>query len=251
MPSMIWAHRGASHAEPENTMPAFVAALEAGADGMEIDVQLSADGEVVIIHDEDTLRVTGERHQVAGLTAAQLGRLNAAAHRPDRDPVGVPCLVELLDLIRGRDVVLNIELKNSITLDPRLEARTVELVREMGVEEQVWYSSFNHACMRRLADLGLGGRSGILYSSILYDPVAYAGTCGVASLHPMLNSLQIPGFVQQVQGAGLRVHAWTIDAEEHILAALKLGVDAIITNVPERALRLRAAFAADEKGAAP
>ncbi len=251
MTSMIWAHRGASHAEPENTIPAFVAALEAGADGMEIDVQLSADGEVVIIHDENTLRVSGEAHRVAELTAAELGRLNAAAHRPDRDPVGVPCLVELLDLIRGRSIMLNIELKNSITLDPRLEARTVELVKEMGVEEQVWYSSFNHASMRRLADLGLGGRAGILYDEIMFDPISYARTCGVASLHPMLNSLQIPGFVEQVQSAGLRVHAWTIDTEEHVLAALELGVDAIITNVPEKALKLRADFIAGKKGTAP
>ncbi|MDI9470712.1 MAG: glycerophosphodiester phosphodiesterase family protein [Bacillota bacterium] len=251
MRSMIWAHRGASHAEPENTMPAFVAALEAGADGMEIDVQLSADGEVVIIHDENTLRVAGEAHPVSSLTAAELGRLNAAWHRPDRDPVGVPCLVELLDLIRGRNVVLNIELKNSIILDPRLEARTVELVREMGVEEQVWYSSFNHASIRRLADLGLGAQSGILYSSILYDPVTYARACGVSSLHPMLNSLQLPGFVEQVQRGGLRVHAWTIDEEVHLRAALELGVDAIITNVPERALELRAAFIAGKKGTAP
>ena len=242
----IWAHRGSSVREPENTMAAFEAAIASGCEGLELDTMRTRDGELVVLHDIHTGRVAERDLAIRETDYAELQGLNVAHHRPDRPAARMPRLAEVLELIQGTDFVINIELKNSLDLDPELEGAAVELVRQMGVESQIWYSSFNHMSMQRLARMGLGARCGLLYGDILYEPEAYAKACGVGALHPQLNSMQVPGYVEAARAAGIAVHVWTVDRDEHLRGCLALGVDAIITNLPERALELRAEMSAHD-----
>ena len=140
----VWAHRGASGYRPENTMEAFELAIKQGADGIELDVHTSADGELIVMHDETVDRVTDKTGLIKDMTLAQLKELKVST---DVEPNGiyrVPTLVEVLDLMRTTDMMVNIELKNSICFYPGMEEKILKLVKEMHMEDQLIYSSFNH-----------------------------------------------------------------------------------------------------------
>lgn len=239
--SEIWAHRGASAEFPENTMAAFERAVDLGADGIEIDVQRSADGELFVMHDEYLERLTEHKAYLYELSAEQIkgleivGPLAKGSHK-------IPTLRELLAFLQDKTIKLNIELKNSIYFYPGMEEEIVELVENFAMQEQVYYSSFNHESIARLAKLVPQDKLGILYYSILYDDVAYAKSLGAKNLHPLLNSLRKSDFVQNAHNAGLKIHAWTANEDQHIKSCLSLGVDAIITDEVAKALAMREAF---------
>lgn len=240
MKQRIWAHRGSSHTEAENTMAAFRQAIEDGSDGMEIDVQYTKDKQVVVVHDEYLKRLAGLDAFVQDLDYAALSELNIAHHWKGGQVVQrMPLLSEVLDLITSTSIVLNIELKNSSYLMPGLEDAVLALVKDRGLEDQVIYSSFNHYSMKYLADKGLGDKCGLLYSEMMVEPWVYAKRLGVAAIHPLYSNLQIPGFVEACAAADIKIHAWTIDREDHLKMALDLNIDAIITNEPVLALALR------------
>lgn len=256
MRTEIWAHRGASHDFIENTLAAFKQALDVGADGVELDVQRTADGKLVVIHDEHLQRLTGENKYLWQTTYAQLQQMTLTSHVvPPLDFKGtakeesfhqkVPTLKEVLKLFRGTDLTINVELKNSIYFYPGMERQVLDLVAELGMQEQVLYSSFNHASMKLMSTLVGAKYCGILTSDIQFIPWDYAKSVEVLAYHPMINSLQQPGLVQNCQDAGLKVHVWTADEDGYIYAALLLGVEALMTNLPAKALELRQQFEAD------
>lgn len=148
----IWAiaHRGASDKAPENTLVAFERALEQGADALECDVHLSADGEVIVIHDETVDRTTDGHGPVAEMTVAELQRLDAGSWK-DRRFAGqrIPTLSEVSELARGR-AQLFIELKGA---SPELPARVVQVLRESGVAEQAWLFTDERAVLEALRNL--------------------------------------------------------------------------------------------------
>ena len=126
----IFAHRGASDAAPENTLPAFARAVEQGADGIELDVHLSRDGELVVIHDETLDRTTDGAGWVKDRTLAELRALRADNGLPGFAEARIPTLREVLDLLRPTDLLLNIELKTSLVWYEGIEAKTLALVAE-------------------------------------------------------------------------------------------------------------------------
>lgn len=246
MNTEIWAHRGASRAQAENTMAAFTEARNQGADGLEIDVQRTADGVLVVFHDEDLSRMTGDNRQLKELRWEELQTLSVQGQH------SIPPLSEVLSFCKSHALRLNIELKNSIHLYPGMEEEVVRAVKEAGLSSgQVIYSSFNHRSMQAMARLTSGFSCGLLYAGILHNPVDYAKTCQAGAIHPMINNLQIPGLVRECHAAGLRIHTWTADEDAHIVAALALGVDAIITNEPGKAVALRRAYEKDPRIAIP
>lgn len=239
----IWAHRGASGTLPENTMAAFELAIQQGADGIELDVQRTADGVLVVCHDEEILRLTCQNGSIAGMTFEQLRRLNFAAHMPDASPQRLPALADVLDLVRPTGLTIDIELKNATVLCPGLEDDVLRLLIEWKMTERVQLASFNHyslvECIRLIREMNLSIPCGPQYFCGFFEPWHYAVRNGFAAIHPLYANLRIPGLVTRCHDAGIAVNAWTIDQPEHIAMAVQLGVDAVITNVPDQAIQIR------------
>ena len=130
--SKVFAHRGASQYAPENTLEAFRLAMEQGAEGIELDVHLSADGELVVIHDETLERTTNGTGLVKDHTLAQLQALRADNHMEGFEAARIPTLRQVLELVRPGDMQVNIELKTGILWYEGIEEKTLELVKELG-----------------------------------------------------------------------------------------------------------------------
>ncbi|NLM76979.1 MAG: glycerophosphodiester phosphodiesterase [Ruminococcaceae bacterium] len=247
MKTKIWAHRGASVAAPENTLAAFDLAVQQGADGIELDVHFSADGVVVVTHDETCLRVTGEQGHVNQLTLSQLRQLDFSRILPGFSRQQIPTLAEVFDLIQPTSLVINIELKNSITLYPGLEQAVLDLACTHHMSERICLSSFIHYSLVQAALLAqerkLHVPCGLLYSCALYEPWMYARHVGAQALHPHYANLRIPGFVDACHEAGIQVNVWTIDDPDHLRMAFQLAPDAVITDVPDQAIALYKAVA--------
>lgn len=235
----IYAHRGASKAEPENTMAAFRRAIEMGADGIELDVHLSKDGELVVAHDETLERVSDGQGRIVDYTLEQLRGFNFASKREGHAPERIPTLREVYELAGPAGLHINVEIKSGIVLYEGIEQKLLELEQQMGMQGRVLYSSFNHYSLRILKALSPAAKTGLLYGEAIVDPWVYAAYAGAYAIHPHYFALKAPGVVEDCHKNGVKVHPWTVDDPQHIAWMLKLGVDIIITDVPDAAIRLR------------
>ena len=230
----IWAHRGASAYAPENTIPAFELALSMGSDGIELDVQRSADGQLVVIHDATINRTSNGVGKVVDLTFDELRRCDFSNGFAGRRNVKIPTLREVLELCQPTNVVVNVELKHGAELYPGLEDDALRVVRDAGMLDRVVFSSFNHYSLANLR-----GRVGpeslaLLISDGLYEPWLYAKSFGAGAINPDYRALQTPGYVWYAHEAGIEVNTWTINNEDTARWAAGLGVDAIITNLSDQ-----------------
>lgn len=229
----IWAHRGASAYAPENTLPAFEKALEQGADGVELDVQRSADGQLVVIHDETISRTSNGIGKVADLSLEEMLQCNFANGFVGYRKVSIPTLREVLELVGPSGATINVELKNNHEPYPGMGQQVVELVRQLGLLDQVIISSFNHASLAELRGTVPPANLGLLLTDAVFNPWDYANWFGAGALHPNFKLLRQVDYVWLAHEAGIKVHAWTLDEEGDLLAAQDLGVDAAITNFPD------------------
>lgn len=237
--TLIWAHRGARADAPENTLPAFELAVEQGADGVEFDVQLTADGTVVVLHDETVDRTTNGRGPVAGMRLDDLRTLDASGGRAGFAGARVPTLAETLDLLVPTGLRLNIELKNSEEAYPGLEEQVLAAVADRGIAERVVLSSFNHYSLRKLQKLDAPVELAMLYTDPLYKPWRYAARLGVAALHPPVRYLISPGYVRRAHAVGLAVRPWVVNSTRGLARMFAWGVDGVFTDVPGVAVRIR------------
>lgn len=185
----LWAHRGVSGHAPENTIPAFHLACLMGADGIELDVQLSKDGVPVVIHDEGVDRVSDSIGWVRDFTLEQLKALNVNKQFPAYGKVEIPTLEEVYDLIKPTDLTVNLELKNSRVFYEGLEEKVLALAREKGMERRILYSSFNHYSVRRIQELDPEAQTAFLCSDGLLDVAGYAAKYGVCAVHPPVGNV--------------------------------------------------------------
>lgn len=233
MDTKVWGHRGASGYVPENTMPAFVKACEMGADGVELDVQLTKDGKIVVIHDETLERVSDGTGFVKDYTLEELKRMDVSKVMPDYGTVRIPTLSDVLEELKPRGIEINIELKTGLFLYPGLEQKVLTLVQGLNMTDRIWCSSFNHETVCRIKRLCPQMRCGFLITDILMDVAAYTKKYGIDALHPADYHLQNPLFVKRAKKQGLKVHVWTVNDKKHMHAFAKQGVDALITNYPD------------------
>lgn len=250
MDTKIWAHRGSSHKYIENSLAAFEQAIEDQADGIELDVQRTKDGKLVVVHDENLNRLTGVNRFVWEMTWEEIQELSlsskvASSKSSESSNIKIPTLEEVLLLMRDTDLVINIELKNSLHFYPGMEEEVVQVVKENDVEAQTYYSSFNHQSANILSGLVGPESVGVLSQDIQYEPWTYLKAIGAGALHPMINSLQVTDLVVKCKERGIKVHTWTADKDAHIYAGFLFGVDAVITNKPEKAVALRKQFIED------
>jgi glycerophosphoryl diester phosphodiesterase len=231
-------HRGASRAAPQNTLAAFRQAAELGADGVELDVHLSADGVPVVIHDFVVDHTTDGTGAVAARPLAALKELDAGGwFDPAYAGERIPTLAEVMEAV-GDTLLLNIELKVAGRSDGRLAAAVVGLVTRFNLAERVLLSSFEPTALldvRRLAPhLPLG---------FLYDPLpsSWPTRLRARGLHPQAlhphHTLARPALIRRAHKRGQRVVTWTVDEPAAMARLIAAGIDAIITNYPDR-LRL-------------
>ena len=149
----VFAHRGASGDYPENTMLAFSKALFIGVDGIELDVHKSKDGHLVVIHDEDVQRTFKGKGLIKDYTLEEIKSFMCRKFEfIENEDCKVPTLREVFDLIKSKDVILNIEAKTDL-IHYDLEQDLLDLIKEYGIEDKIFMSSFNHKCLDILHSL--------------------------------------------------------------------------------------------------
>ncbi len=228
-----FAHRGASAVCPENTMAAFRKGLELGATGIETDVQMTLDGRLILIHDESLNRTTNRSGLVKDMTLSEVLKADAGSwFGAEFAGERIPVLEELLDLLQGRDTILNIELKNGTYLYPGMEEKVIAAVREYGMSERIVLSSFNHYSLAYCKSLAPEIRTGILYGEGLYRPWDYAASLQADALHAYHLAV-LPEFVAGAAEHGVVYHPWTVNDPERMKYLIEAGVAGIITDVPD------------------
>lgn len=236
--SIVLGHRGASGYAPENTLEAFKLAMDMGADGFELDVHLSKDGELVVIHDETVDRTTDGTGFVGEMTLAELKALDASNHKEGYKGAKIPTLGEVYDLIRDTDHIVNVEIKTDNIFYPQLEEKVLALEKEKGMEGRIVYSSFNHYTVKKIRTLAPDAQIGMLFGDVLVEPYDYCKSVGANLLHPSKANLNVPGFAEKAKEAGLGMNVWTVNEVEYMEKCLACGAG-IVTNYPDIAVKLR------------
>lgn len=229
----IWAHRGASGYAPENTLEAFSKAMEMKADGIELDIQLSKDGEIVVVHDETLERVSDGYGFVKDHTLSQLKKMNFSKSIPGYGTTRIPTLREVYELVKQTDITINVELKTGIFFYEGIIEKAFQLAAKMGVEDNILYSSFNHYTLKEIKERNPRALTGMLFMDGLLDAPLYARKLGVNALHPIYTHLQYPDFLNQCRENNLSLNVWTVNTPEEYAYVEAAGVDAVITNYPD------------------
>jgi glycerophosphoryl diester phosphodiesterase len=240
---LIFAHRGACRVAPENTLPAFQAAVNLGADGVELDVQYSSDGKLVIFHNPRLDETTNGTGRVTAHTFAELRALDAGGKfAPKFAGTHIPTLDELLNLLRGR-LLVNIELK---ALEPAtfgLGADVVAAVRAHDMADQVVLSSFNPFALRRAKQAGPEIECALLLAHDLPRWMHWniiRRFSRADGLHPDLEMVDAD-YMARAARLGFPVRVWTVNEAADMRRMIELGVDAIITDAPDMALAILSA----------
>ena len=158
MKTKVWAHRGASAYAPENTLEAFRLAAEQKADGVELDVQLSKDGELVVIHDETIDRVSDGSGYVRDYTLEELKRFHFNRLHPEYADARIPTLAEVYELLKPTGLEINVEIKTGIYFYPGIEEKLFRLEQALGMQGKIIYSSFNHYSVMKMRESAVCGR---------------------------------------------------------------------------------------------
>lgn len=220
------AHRGAKAYEPENTLQAFQKAIDLNSDGIELDVHLSADGQIIVIHDETIDKMTNGKGFVNALSLSQLKSfLIDEKHE-------IPTLKEVFDLV-NKKCFINIELKNAETL-----TKVVSLIEEY-VSEKNWnydhfiVSSFDWNALQKVYNLNPKILIGVLTETDLNLALAFAEKIKARAIHPYYHLLNTEN-VSEIQKKGFLVLPWTVNIEEDIQKIKSYSVDGIITDFPDK-----------------
>ena len=230
---LVWAHRGASGYAPENTLAAFQKAVDLGADGVELDIQLTKDDQIVVIHDEMIDRTSGGKGWVKDYTLEELRAFNYNRTKPEYKHADIPTMREVFELLKPTGLFINIEIKTGVVFYEKIEEKILALAKEMGMEDRVCYSSFNHYTVTRIHELKPDAEVGFLYADGPIDMPSYGVKHGVNALHPALYNLQYDGFVKECKEKGLKLNVWTVNERPYMEMCCQYGVDAIITNYPD------------------
>ena len=252
----VVAHRGASHESAEHTLGAYLKALEQGADALECDVRLTADGHLVCVHDRDLRRIASTKAAVSAMELADLNQLDFASWKnpwadlddeaPDRDPErdGVLTLRRLLETVASYDrrVELAIETKHPTRYAGLVERKLVEMLREFGWHEAdapVRVMSFSYVALQRVQRLAPALPVVMLLEHARHWPVLRPLVDDDWIVGPGITTLRKhPAFARRLVDSGRDIHVWTVNTEGDLQTCLDLGVEAVITDRPRFMLDL-------------
>lgn len=225
---LVGGHRGNPAEHPENTLASFRSAIELGVDMIECDVHMSADGELVVIHDHTLDRTTNGSGLVAQHTLAELRELDAGGGER------LPVLAEVSQLARDR-VGLCVEIKQIPIPYPDLEAKLIAQLRDLDTLDQTAVVSFHHGAVRRLKELEPRLAVGVLEGARPIDPVAILRSADADIYSPHYGAMD-PELVEQVHAAGGVVGVWTVDDAAAVAWCQACRPDSVFTNRPREIL---------------
>jgi glycerophosphoryl diester phosphodiesterase len=223
---LIIGHRGASAGAPENTLAAFALAQEQGAQGVEFDVRLSADGNVIVMHDATVARTTNGTGRVSQMTTKQLRALDAGMGQP------VPTLDDVFEAF-GPSMLYNVELKVGGLLDKGLEGAVAERIEAYHLQNHVIVSSFDPLALRRARQqLSATTLTGYLWMQGRTAQRMLRRLLAPAEADHPYYPLVDEAYMAWARERDLRVHVWTVDDAQEARRLAALGVHALITNKP-------------------
>lgn len=237
---MVFAHRGAKNYAPENTIAAFELAEEQGADAVELDAKLSADGKVMVIHDQTVDRTTDGKGKVNQLSLMDLKKLDAGSFFDHRfTGERIPTLDEVFESV-GKKIFINVELTNYASRNDDLVPLVVDVVKRHGLQRSILFSSFFpinlHRAQTLLPEVPVGllawdGLLGTINRSSLYLDLS------PKIVHPYLTDVNTR-LMEREKKRGRRVHVWTVNEESDLVKMKEFGVDGVFTDDPVIALRV-------------
>lgn len=234
----IIGHRGFASRYPENSLIGFQKAAELGIDGIELDIHVTKDGEVVVHHDETIDRMTRGTGWIQDLTLDQLKNYPLQHGLLRRNTVErIPTLHEVLTVLGDYPhFLINIELKTNVLLYEGIERKVLEIVNSFGKKRKVLYSSFHLPTLIRLKQLQADSQTALIINRPLPHVKDYLETFAIDGVHPRKN---IYFSNEQLYAQISTVRPWTVNSRREISRLLKENIAAIITKYPERALQLR------------
>lgn len=230
----VFAHRGSSGTAPENTIAAFREAAALPIYGVEFDVHMTKDGELVVIHDERIDRTTNGSGFVKDLTLKELRQFDAGSwFSADFTGQLIPTLEEVLEVFNQRHHQLNIELKSDIFPYIGMGDKVVALVEKMGMEDRVIISSFDHESIRAIKTKTPTIETGALFGEVLVDSYEYGKKIPADALHMSLPAALRPA-AAEAMNKGAVVRVWTVNEIIYVDMLLQTDVEAIFTDYPEK-----------------
>ncbi|MBO7474468.1 MAG: glycerophosphodiester phosphodiesterase, partial [Ruminococcus sp.] len=227
---------GFSRVAPENTIPAFKAAMDCGADYIELDVQLTADDQLVVIHDDKLDRTTNGRGLVINRTYEQIKELSAGSwfgSDGEFNDAEIPLFRDVLELV-GKDIMLNIEIKKSG--DPKKTAeKAVELIEEYGIVNSCYVTSFSYPALKKVKQLNSKIKTAFIANLATATSYAQLPYIDAVSMNYLFVNQSV---VNSAHHHGKRIFVWTVDRQSEMQKMIALGVDNIITDRPDKALEI-------------
>lgn len=230
----IFAHRGARAHAPENTLAAFELARQLGADGIELDVQLSKDGQLVICHDPTIDRTSNGLGWIKDHTLSELKRYDFGGwFSTDYQGQKLLTLREFLEWFKPIPMQLNIEIKNGPVIYPGIEEKVLQHIHQAAVGERTLISSFYHPSLKRVKELDPTIKTGVLFECRPINPFELLTATQADFLHPFWQSLDRDWCIA-AQAAGIAIHTYTINTWEEYTWVQDFGVASIFTDDPGR-----------------
>lgn len=234
------AHRGFSGKYPENTMRAFIEAVESGCDGIETDLHITKDGEIVICHDETIDRTTNGTGYIAEYNYKDLRGFDAGKkYSKDFLNEKIPSLDEFFEYVKDKNLYINLELKNNIIQYEKIEEIVIKKTYKYNLQNNVILSSFNHYSMVKVKEIDNKIKTGLLYMSNLYNVHEYAEKLKADALHPFYPAVFNEDIVKEIHERGIIINAYTINEESDMKKMINLGIDGIITNFPDKLSKIK------------
>lgn len=233
----VYAHRGSSGTHPENTIAAFRAAAVLPVYGVEFDVHMTKDGELVVIHDESIDRTSNGKGFIKDMTLAELKHYDVGkGFSPKFKGETIPTLREVLYVFKDTHHHLNIELKSDIFPYDGMEQKVLQMLKDYRLEERVVISSFNHEMVRNFKKIAPQIETAILFVEVMIAPHEYAKVVGADAVHAFFPTVLRP-MGQEVVASGRKVRVFTVNEELYADTLKEIGVDAIFTDYPEKMYR--------------
>lgn len=240
----IYGHRGSKGYFPENTMLSFHEAIKAGVDGVELDVHLTKDNQLVVMHDATVDRIYNGTGYIKDFNLHELKRLKLnksfqsySNYQSSWELERIPTLKEVLEILEVAKINLNIELKTVMFNYPGIEEKVLNYVKKYAPSLSVTYSSFHLPTLVRLREYDPSVELGFLIQHPIPSLQDYLNQFKLNKVHADKALFRHPLLSLDIESSDVRV--WTVNKSDDLVDFLQMGVDTIITDYPDRALRLR------------